>query len=269
MSLFLKMNLTNLHQRESQLAFFIALSAALLIAATESSLASEIGLIGSYLYWIGRILTEALLFFAFREVTERYLLPKQSTAITSAVAYGLSLFPFVLAITAFDLILGYPELGLRGNLPLEQGLLKEFALELLYLSDNHFVLCCMLSAARLFNQDNIEKAPPQKTASSFMQSLEPKLSGDLLWIKAQEHYVQIVTSSERKTVLYRFSDLIRDLDTYPGMQIHRSHWVAYAAIAEMEKSGQSMKVILTTGDSLPVSRTYRSQLEEKIRPSHR
>lgn len=264
MSLFLKMNLYNLHQRENQLSFFIALSAALLIAATESSFTSEIGLIGSYLYWIVRILTEALLFIAFRDAVERYLLPRKSIVITGAIAYVFSLFPFVLSITAFDLILGYPELGLEGTTAAKQGLLKEFALEILYLSDNHIALCFMLSAPRLLKLNSIGDVPSKQPEPRFMQSLDPKLSGDLLWIKAQEHYAQIVTTKESRTVLYRFSDLVRDLETYPGMQIHRSHWVAYAAVAELEKSGQTMKVMLTTGESIPVSRTYRSQLEKQM-----
>ena len=247
------MALTHQPKQESHLFFFIALSAALLIAATESSSAQELGVVGSYIYWLIRILIEATLFFAFREVVERYLFPSSNVITSSAVAFVLSLVPFVLTITAFDLILGYPELGLENPKMAEHGRLAEFGLEIIYLSDNHFALCLLLSASRLFKfgSDNDSIEAPQVSEATFLQSLEPKLDGNILWITAQEHYVKIVTTRETRTVLHRFSDLVRDLRNYPGMQIHRSHWVAYEAITGMEKSGQTMKVSLRTGDDIP------------------
>ncbi len=263
----MEMVLSNLLQRESRLFFFIALCSAMLIAATESSSVQGGDVLGAYAYWIIRILTEALLFFALREVVERYLLPKHSALVTSTVAFFLSLVPFVLTITAFDLVLGHPELGLGNGENAGHGRIAEFGLELVYLSDNHLALCLLLSASRLLKFHRpceTEQISPEVT---FLQTLEPKLSGDILWITAQEHYVKIVTTKETRTVLYRFSDLVRDLYTYPGMQIHRSHWIAYEAISDIEKSGQTMKVTLSTGDILPVSRTYRAQLEEQLSPA--
>lgn len=262
------MALSNLLQREGRLFFFTALSAAVLIAASESALAQGIGIVGVYAYWITRILTEAMLFFAFREVVERYLLPRRSVLVTGMVAYGLSLVPFVLAITAFDLVLGYPELGMQagdggGN---GGGRLIEFGLELIYLSDNHLGLCLLLSIPRLFRLRGPDAGEsgtgPEDT--SILKSLEPRLKGDVLWLAAQEHYVQITTTREVRTELYRFSDLVRDLQAAPGMQVHRSHWVAFAAIADMTRAGQSTRLTLISGDTVPVSRTYRARLEEQM-----
>lgn len=260
------MALSNLLQREGRLFFFTALSAAVLIAASESALAQGIGIVGVYAYWITRILTEAMLFFAFREVVERYLLPRRSVLVTGMVAYGLSLVPFVLAITAFDLVLGYPELGMQAGDGGDNGggRLIEFGLELIYLSDNHLALCLLLSTPRLFRLRGPDTTGPQPDDTSILKNLEPAVKGDVLWLAAQEHYVQITTTREVRTELYRFSDLVRNLQAADGMQVHRSHWVAFAAIADMTRAGQSTRVTLTTGDTVPVSRTYRARLEEHM-----
>ncbi|SCA56047.1 putative LytTr DNA-binding domain family [Candidatus Terasakiella magnetica] len=258
------MAVSNRLRQESYLFLFIALSCAFLIAASQSSPTQGGGVIGGYIYWVLRILIEAFLFFAFREVVERYLLPNKSAITTASMACALSLIPFVLAITAFDLILGYPELGIEDSGTTEHGRLAEFGLELVYLSDNHFALCLLLSVFRLFQFNGPNETKKQLDEEGFLQTIDPQLHGDILWITAQEHYVKIVTTKESRTVLHRFSDLIRDLSSYPGMQVHRSHWVTFDAITDLEKSGQTMKVILSTGDIIPISRTYRSQLEEKI-----
>jgi len=256
----------NLLQRETRLFFFMALCAAVLIAAGESALASGVGIIGVYAYWVTRILTEAMLFFAFREVVERYLLPSRSVRVTGAVACGLSLVPFVLAITAFDLVLGYPELGMQSGDVTGggEGRLVELGLELIYLSDNHLALCLLLSVPRLFRLRGPAAAEPQPDDPSILNRLDPRLKGDVLWLAAQEHYVQITTTREVRTELYRFSDLVRDVHPAHGMQVHRSHWVAFAAITDMTRAGQSTRITLTTGDTVPVSRTYRARLEEHM-----
>lgn len=259
------MAFTNLLQRDGRLFFAVALFSAMLIAATESSSVKGGEVVGVYAYWIIRILTEALLFFALREIVERYLLPKHSALMVGAVAFVFSLVPFVLIITAYDLILGYPELGLGNDTMVEGDRFTEFALELFYLSDNHLSLCLLLSASRLFKFKNPDVTTMKSSDVSFLQTLEPKLKGDILWVAAQEHYIRIVTTNEARTVLYRFSDLVRDLNNSQGMQIHRSHWVAYDAITGQDKSGQTMKVTLSTGDVIPVSRTYRAQLEEQLK----
>jgi DNA-binding LytR/AlgR family response regulator len=83
-------------------------------------------------------------------------------------------------------------------------------------------------------------------------------------MEAQEHYVRITTDEEVRMVLCRFSDIVRELSDDAGMQTHRSHWAAYPAIAEAVKEGQNMKLVLTSGDSVPVSRSFRSTAEAKL-----
>jgi DNA-binding LytR/AlgR family response regulator len=52
----------------------------------------------------------------------------------------------------------------------------------------------------------------------------------------------------------RFADAMAELDGLPGLQVHRSWWVARAAVAGAAKSGRRAELALTNGLSVPISR---------------
>ncbi len=64
-------------------------------------------------------------------------------------------------------------------------------------------------------------------------------------------------------VLCRFSDALRDLSSADGVQVHRSHWVAHTAIAEVFRDGSNLRLRLKSGDIVPVSRSYRAGIEKR------
>jgi hypothetical protein len=60
-------------------------------------------------------------------------------------------------------------------------------------------------------------------------------------------------------------DIVRELPGDPrDLQVHRSHCVACSAIAEAVRDGQNMKLVLLSGDSVPVSRSFRSTVETRL-----
>jgi DNA-binding LytR/AlgR family response regulator len=65
-------------------------------------------------------------------------------------------------------------------------------------------------------------------------------------------------------VLHRFSDAVRHLPDSLGMQVHRSHWVADKAVRGLVVNGQRMQVELSNGTQVPVSRTFRSAVEQRF-----
>lgn len=263
-------------RREETAFFAIAILCGGLIAA------SNVGHVGAenpavaYLYWLVRILIEAALFFAFREGIEKFAPVSAgrnaSQPLIIAIAILTSLFPFVLAITAFDIVLGYPELGLENGGTVASSKLAEFGLELIYLFDNHVILCLLLSVPRLLMRpaageetaDGVPVAQAVATANAFFDSLSPPLRGDLLWAEAQEHYVRLTTNTETRLVLHRFADVLRDIPAHVGVRVHRSHWVAYCADPEPFKEGANLRLKLCTGDVVPVSRSYRKNVEAAL-----
>ena len=90
------------------------------------------------------------------------------------------------------------------------------------------------------------------------------ISGDLLYITSEDHYISIHTSSENKLILYKLNDAIKQLkmSDIEGMSIHRSHWVAKSAIKAHVKNGRKNALELINGDQLPISATYLKPLKQ-------
>ena len=86
--------------------------------------------------------------------------------------------------------------------------------------------------------------------------------GNLWALVVQDHYVEIVTARGKTLVLMRLGDAIREVGATPGIQIHRSHWVALAAIAKVVKADGKPAVELPDGRRLGISRGYLAAARE-------
>ncbi|WP_421852811.1 LytTR family DNA-binding domain-containing protein [Oricola sp.] len=102
-------------------------------------------------------------------------------------------------------------------------------------------------------EDGAAPAPPP-----FFKRLPRSLGTDLVSLQAQDHYVEVTTAAGRHLILMRLADAEAELDGYPGMRVHRSWWVARAAIDEMRN--ENGRPVLTLGDGtlVPVSRDRRA-----------
>ncbi len=276
--------IANLLKLEAGWVVVVAILAALLLGSHQVSQNNEFSLLGTYIYWLFRVLIQAGIFIAVFKAVERYVerysvqwLPEAGVI---SVAMLLSLLPYVLTVTMLDLLVGLPEIGLNGDTAAGMSTAKAFAYELVYLLDNHLALCVMLLLPRfIFNQASnaVQPAPPARPDGAqehtpaldnapnvFVHSLEPPLQGELMSVEAQEHYVQVVSTDESRMVLYRFSDVVRQLPESMGMQVHRSHWVAHSAVKQVVLQGQTMKLELNDKRFVPVSRTFRNSVESRF-----
>ena len=84
--------------------------------------------------------------------------------------------------------------------------------------------------------------------------------GRILALSAEQHYVRVITDRGEDLVLMRFSDAAALCSRLDGMQVHRSHWVCRSAIRDIRREAGRMEVVLESGHSLPVSRSYRAAL---------
>lgn len=94
-------------------------------------------------------------------------------------------------------------------------------------------------------------------APRLLDRLAPDQRGELLRVSVRDHYVDVVTSAGRTSLLMRFADAMRELDGLDGMRVHRSHWVADCAVTGLVCARGKVVVNLRCGESVPVSRTYR------------
>ena len=249
---------------EDKSIVIVAVLSAFLIASHETTTVEFGGIVGNYFYWLVRIAIEAAFFIGVLTVITKYGANFLSRRLIFGLAILVSHIPFVLTITALDIVLGLPELGLDSTAPVDTSRFGVFGLELLYLLDNHIIICLIVSLPRFYisTPESKSEMKSQIGSGTFLSTIEPPLAGSLLWVEAQEHYVRITTDEESRMVLARFSDIVRELEGQDGMQVHRSHWVARKAIVKQEKIGQGVALSLKTGNSVPVSRSFRNQLSE-------
>jgi hypothetical protein len=94
---------------------------------------------------------------------------------------------------------------------------------------------------------------PGPSLQPFLRRLPPGLGADLLCLEMQDHYVRVQTAAGSALLLMRFRDAVAELGDL-GMQVHRSWWVAHAAVAAFEQDGRSLRLRLVDGSFVPVSR---------------
>ena len=78
---------------------------------------------------------------------------------------------------------------------------------------------------------------------------------DLLFVRAEDHYLEIRTARTRHYVRGRLSDALEKLHGQDGEQVHRSWWVADRAVAQARRQNRDIKLTLTSGETVPVSRS--------------
>lgn len=99
--------------------------------------------------------------------------------------------------------------------------------------------------------------PAVPALPDFLRKVPSARRGDLIAIKAEDHYLKVMTSKGESLVHYRISDAIREMPEDAGIRVHRSHWVARDAIARCETVGRSLRLTLVNGTAVPVSQSYK------------
>ncbi len=99
-------------------------------------------------------------------------------------------------------------------------------------------------------------------ATGFMGLLPRELRGPVLYLQAELHYLAVVTERGRGLVLYNLRDAIFELADTPGLQTHRSFWVAIAAVESFRRDGRQGRLLLSNGDAVPVSRRRLGEVEK-------
>ncbi|RAK57450.1 LytTR family DNA-binding domain-containing protein [Phenylobacterium deserti] len=159
--------------------------------------------------------------------------------------------PFTLVVAAFSSLLYGAQVGLEDAPGL---LLAVTSVALVMTSLN------VLTEQRLVT----EAAPPAAAPPRFLERLPLKLRGAEVWaVEAEDHYLRLHTSRGQDLILMRLSDAVAELEGIEGAQVHRSWWVARAAITDARRSDGRATLTLKDGSEVPVSRTYARILRER------
>ena len=96
-------------------------------------------------------------------------------------------------------------------------------------------------------------APPPRPR--FLGRVPPTIGPRLLCLSMEDHYVRAHGAEGSALILMRLRDAMAELDGLPGLQVHRSWWVAADAVERVERDGARLRLRLANGLLVPVARS--------------
>lgn len=103
-----------------------------------------------------------------------------------------------------------------------------------------------------------------ESTSPFLKRLPVELGKNLLHISSEDHYVRAITDRGSHMILMRFSDAIVELESMPGFQIHRSHWVAEKAARKVIRENGKKMLQTVDGCKFPISRSFAKEVTDRL-----
>lgn len=97
-------------------------------------------------------------------------------------------------------------------------------------------------------------------APRFLARIPARLGRDLLALEMEDHYLRVHTRLGSDLILIRMRDAVAELDGLEGLQVHRSWWVARAAVDRIDRDGKTMKLSLVNGLSVTVARDRQGEV---------
>jgi hypothetical protein len=97
------------------------------------------------------------------------------------------------------------------------------------------------------------RATPPGTAR-ILARLPLDRRGALIALSVQDHYVEVITTRGRDLILMRLADAMAEAEGVPGLQVHRSHWVALDQVRAARRQGDGAVLTLSDGREVPVAR---------------
>ena len=196
-----------------------------------------------YAFWLGLILFGyACTLAAFVLVDSAAQRPSLPVALRTGMAALISAVPQTLAVAwTFSLLQPGRRVGPEQLLPLFGAVLV-------------IQLILAITASALKRQAPAPAA--ERAAPRFLDKLPPHMTGDIIALEAQDHYLKVHTRRGAHLLLMRLSDAAAELSDRNGLQVHRGWWVAHDAVTRVETQSGRTILHLTNGVAVPVSRTY-------------
>lgn len=99
-------------------------------------------------------------------------------------------------------------------------------------------------------------APPPAAPPSnpLLDQLPAELGSEIVALEMEDHYVRVHTALGSALVLMRLRDAMALVGEIEGMQVHRSWWVARAAVEDVVREGRNVRLKLPRGIEAPVAR---------------
>lgn len=229
-------------------AGLLAAAAAVLAILGPFGTFSDFSFFGRLAYWGGLVFCGALAFEALIRLA--FSLPTLAARHWSAPAA----FAVLTTAAAQTAAVWAVEQAVRPSLRISPAELYAYVL----------LVTILVSAAPIWRELRARGLldPPSAATPSpagrppFLDRIPPHLTGDLLALEMEDHYLRVHTESGSDLILMRLRDAVAELAGADGVQAHRSFWVAAAAVSEVERTPDGRAtLVLRNGLRVPVSRS--------------
>jgi len=112
------------------------------------------------------------------------------------------------------------------------------------------------SDIKVLSKDIDDESSNVSAEPSFLSLTKIDSANDILYIKSELHYINVVTSESKHLILFSLKEAKAQLDNVrlEGIQCHRGYWVSNKAIQSINRSGREAEFVLSNGDKIPISR---------------
>lgn len=125
-----------------------------------------------------------------------------------------------------------------------------------------------LSALINWSRSAFPASPPRSAPAvvaredgGLLDRLPPRLGRNLLCLQMEDHYVRAHTDQGSDLILLPLKAALAELEV-EGLQVHRSWWVARAAVVGAIHEGRNLRLRLSNGLEPPVSRASIAALRQ-------
>lgn len=125
-----------------------------------------------------------------------------------------------------------------------------------------------IQTAPLADKADPDDLPAQSGSGSLKALLKPALGQEIVYLKADLNYVHVFTTRGQTMVLYSLARAAEELGDQ-GLLVHRSYWVAKAAVQQVRRTGGQMELTLRDGSRVPVSRRRQRLVLEEFGSDYR
>ena len=207
----------------------------------------QIPLLGRAIYW-GPLVALALLGSGLSCAIALQWLPCRNQTEHVLISSGV----FVILFSPIMFVVASS--GFIGNLP--------NPISLAHVLATAFAFACVLGVwGVLFGEQAVLFGEEPKERARLYARLPDVGLNTIVRITVQDHYVDVRLSDGcSHRLLMRFSDAVNEMDDADGFCVHRSHWVSRDAVAQAVKDGQKEFEILTSGERILISKTYRQNV---------
>ncbi|MGI9270584.1 MAG: LytTR family DNA-binding domain-containing protein [Woeseiaceae bacterium] len=230
------------------------LFAALVAVMQFSDPLGDVSLGDATLFWGGRLAGVAISLVMAHWLVAR-LLPAQLNSPPWLKPVVLTIVIAVIPMTLVEIALetaipqnaAFDDSDLREQAPLLAALTEYLTILSIVLPINA-LLWVVLDRRTTVGESDSTQSPPE-----FLRKARGVSVDDVIALSAEGHYVNVVTQQGKELIYCKFRDAINAMPKSIGTQVHRSWWVADAAVVSAVRGERRYQLELPNGEMIPVS----------------